>query len=169
MNEIAKLMIRSGVLTEQQKTLFQKWGMDMETTEPSIDDAMVFMKEMERALQDKDYVLVRETDFNTLRSYLSNQRMGKLHLVSDTSESDIDISYAVMPTGEYVMPWNGDTVADLLANGKTFLWTDDGEVEHFVEVRELYYGEVKAFVACRPLPRAESKALPADPDATLKP
>jgi hypothetical protein len=157
MNELAKLMIQSGVLSKEQVSEFQRWGMHNLTEEAKFDldktqDAQAFLKQIELALQKDEMVLVRETDFDALRNYLAHQHKGQLHLYTgDVKNDPIEVTYSISKTGEYLLPWGGENIVELLANGKTYLVTDDDKVEFFYEIRELFYGDVKAFVACRPL------------------
>lgn len=156
MNELAKLMVQSGILTPDQVLQFKKWGMqglDPDPRDPPVEDVVNFMKEVEMALQHEDMVLVRETDFTALHNFLKKQHRGVLELSTDGKTSSVEISYGVTSTGEYLIPWMGENVADLLCNGLTFLRTDEGKTEYFFELRELYYGDVKAFIACRPAPQ----------------
>jgi hypothetical protein len=156
MSELAKLIVKSGILSESQLAEFQRWGQLTDAqVEESPMSAAEFMQKVERALQEEDMVLIRETDFGALRSYLQNQKKGQLHVKSGKTESEIDVIYSVLNTGEYLIPWTGENLADLLINGETFLETDDGKEEYFYEIRELFYGEVKAFVACRPMSLAQ--------------
>jgi hypothetical protein len=156
MSELAKLIVKSGILSESQLAEFQHWGRltDAEV-EASPMSAAEFMQKVESALQQEDMVLVRETDFGALRSYLSNQKKGQLHVQSGKTESEFEVVYSVLNTGEYLIPWAGENLVDLLINGESFLKAEDGKVEYFYEIRELFYGEIKAFVACRPMPLAQ--------------
>lgn len=166
MNELAKLMVRSGVLTEEQVAQFKKWGMaGLEGNGEPLESAHEFMREVEMALQKEEMVLVRETDFSALHDYLKKQRQGTLFLDTGETSTEAAVSYTLAKTGEYLLPWNGENVADLLANGLTYLMTDQNERVSFYEVRELYYGDIKAFVVCRPLPTPPPETA-VDPDTT---
>lgn len=152
MNELAKLMVNSGVLNPTQIAEFQRWGTvqdnDLKMKDPP-KDAQEFMLEVERVLQKEDMVLLRETDFAALTNYLKNQRQGVLYLDTGSASTEVNVAYTLSTSGEYLIPWMAEGISDLLVNGLTYLKTADTRV-FFSEVRELFYGETKAFVVCRP-------------------
>lgn len=153
MSELAKLMVRSGILKENQIEQFKHWGMQgLEGKGEPLESVKEFLSEVELALQQQELVLVRETDFSALHDFLKKQHQGVLHLETGTTSSDVHVAYTVSKTGEYIMPWAGENVSDLLANGQTHLVPEEGGAVYFCEVRELFYGQQKAFVVCRPSP-----------------
>lgn len=161
MNELAKLMVNSGVLSPTQVSEFRRWGAvqenDLKMKDPP-KTAEEFMQEVERVLQKEDMVLLRETDFTALTNFLKNQRQGVLYLDTGSTSTEVNIAYTMSTSGEFCIPWMAEGISDLLVNGMTYLKTADSKV-FFSEVRELFYGETKAFVVCR---SSQVEALPED-------
>jgi hypothetical protein len=117
-----------------------------------------------RAIDSEGYVLTRETDLEVLRHYLSGQQQGLLHVEvfhkdpTIESSADIPVVFARTPLGEYIVPWASESIADEMTNGITYLTTSGGKVQ-FSSVRELFFGDHKAFMVCEPLPVSEDIKL----------
>lgn len=158
MHELTRVIIRSGLISPEFLAEFKKWGlMPPEEPPPAITDKDQLITALDRALQEEDLVLLRETDLDVLHRYLSNQKAGKLHVVMpDATTGDFDVSFSKLETGEYLFPWRYESVEDVLANGETYLELPDGGHVYFSSVRELFFGEHKAFVACTPSPHEVS-------------
>lgn len=154
MSELAKLMVKAGVFTPDQLEQFKRWGVQNLDAVPEAHAYEVneFLKEVELALENEDQVFVRETDFTALHEFLKKQHQGVLHLDTGITEADNPVSYAILRTGEYIIPWTGENVFELMANGRTYLFTHENQQVTFAEVRELFYGGQKAFMVCRPSP-----------------
>lgn len=117
------------------------------------------MQAIEEALQAEGLVLTRETDLDAVNYYLQGQYPAALHVVvreadGSVQEADIDCSYACTPSGEFIVRWHGDTIEDVLTNGETFLLlgeAGEGRKVYFNRVRELFFGDTKAFIICTPV------------------
>jgi hypothetical protein len=115
---------------------------------------------LERAMSEEGYVTVKETDLEILPCFLKTQRKGVLHfeMLNGTKE-DFEISYGLTPFGEYIIPWTDDDISEAMTNGLTYLQVPNGRLEGeevlydrvaIRRVRELYYGNTKAFMVCVP-------------------
>ena len=49
--------------------------------------------------------------------------------------------------GEYLIAWRSETIEDMLTNGRSYLQVDNQRI-FFSRIRELFYGDTKAFMAC---------------------
>ena len=119
------------------------------------------------AIADEGYVMVRETDLEILHQYAETARQGVLHLEIDSdvepsgsNSTDLEISFGKSKMGEYIIAWRSETIEDMLTNGRSYLQVD-GQRIFFSRLRELFYGETKAFMACtsstiEPVPEAAS-------------
>lgn len=112
---------------------------------------------LEEALQGEGLVLTRETDFAALDHYLTTQAPGSLHVVMESEDgdmsSDIECTYGVLPTGEYIIRWYSESIEEVMTNGKTYLAAGKPGVEiFFTRARELFFGDTKAFIVCTPAP-----------------
>ena len=153
MSELSKIMIRSGLLKEEQLNEFKRWGYPSQLVEGEPPkDLAHFVQEIEAALQEEDMVLVRETDLEALQIFLTNQLEGTLHLEAEVETADaLPVRYGILRTGEYVIPWLDSAISELFVNVNSYLMTTEGVKIYFGAMRELFYGEVKAFAVCTPV------------------
>jgi hypothetical protein len=115
-----------------------------------LEDAAAYIQ---RAIQGEDHVTFRETDLDAVKTYLTTQKQGKLHLVlasaDGTSPVDFPIAYGRTAMGEFIIPWSSENIADAMTDPETFLTTEDGDVVYFSDMRELHYDDTKAFMVCQ--------------------
>lgn len=151
MNPIATVIARSGILPQDILDQMRRWGLPVpETTGPNLTKAEDVVASIEFAMQSEGLVLTRETDLEVLSQFLNTQKQGVLRIVADDDQYvDIVCSIGVTPMGGYIIPHRGDTIADLLVNGKTCVIMG-GKKVFFQDARELFYGEHKAFIVCIP-------------------
>lgn len=160
MNALAMAAIKAGLIDKDMLEEFRRWKAPIdipeELPEPpkTIEEAAAAIEE---ALQGEGLVVTRETDLEILQQYLTKQRVGKLHVEVPkeaghefiTTEADFDIVYSSSLTGEYIIPWQGDNIRSEMTNGLTYLLIDDEKV-FFKDIREVFYGDTKAFMVCTP-------------------
>lgn len=154
MSELVRVVARAGLISRENILEFKRWGLPLNVDPlpvPLSRDQLV--RQLEEALEGEGMVLIKETDFDALKHYLQKQRLGMLHLVIEETEEDspTEVSFCVLPTGEYMIPWQSEGIEELMTNGRTHLEVD-GKNIYFSTVRELYYGDVKAFMVCSPSP-----------------
>jgi hypothetical protein len=163
MQELARLVLRAGLLDEAQLAEFRHWGLFEEDTSsiPKPTTAQQFIAQVEKALEDHDMVLVRETELEAIQQFVQGNKPGVLHLevegLSTTSESPIRFGKTLL--GEYIFPWLGENMMDILVNGRTYLLLENGEKIFFCNCRKLFYGDIKAFIVCTPSPPVIEKAM----------
>lgn len=132
---------------------------------PSLEKPEEVVQAIEEALQDEGLVLTRETDLESINDFLNSSVQGTLHVVIETEgepdqEADIECLYGRNALGEYIIKWHSDSIEDVMTNGKTFLRASagidlstlrvvpSGPRIYFTRARELFFGNVKAFVVC---------------------
>lgn len=151
--KISEAVVVTGLVGEEQLREYARWGMRNEfpkETVESVDDVEQTLRE---ALESEEQVEVRETDMDVLRQYLRTQKKGKLHLVaSRESKADVDIIFGQNARGEYLIPWRAERIEEMITNGLSYL-LDDRKRIHFASVREVFFGERKAFMVCVPVDR----------------
>ena len=157
MRKLAEVIVRSGIISESQRTEFMRWsGMEQSINVSPPSDATMFIQQIELAMQEEEMILLRETDLEALQLFLHYQKKGSLHLGVAGEDGEpiivnaVDVSYAVRKTGEYIIPWTSESMEELLVNGFTYFLNADGAKVYFRDVRELFYGDVKAFMVCVP-------------------
>ncbi len=160
MHSIAVAVVKSGLLPEEALAEFRRWGHDVETPPPLPKAPEEIVLALEQALQDEGLVLTRETDLEAVGNYLTQQREGVLHVVlgegGERAETDIPCSYCFSKMGDYLIRWHADSIEDVLTNGETYLELGEGDINgpakvYFNRVREVFFGDTKAFVVCTPV------------------
>lgn len=154
MNELANIIARSGILPQETLAELRKWGLPVPEMEGEpIKRPEDIVQALEMTMQSEGFVLTRETDLEILQRFLQTAKMGTLHLIADSAEGDAQVDvqtmYAVTKLGQYIIPHRGETISDIIANGKTHLEAN-GKRFYFKDSRELFYGEHKAFLVCSP-------------------
>jgi hypothetical protein len=152
MNRMTQAVLEAGIITPRMLAEMKRFSVALdqsaEVAEPKgLEEAAQIIAE---ALQSADYAIVRETDLDVLSQYLENHIEGSLHFEAlDSKPVEFDVAYCVTRTGDYVIAWNSESISDEMTNGMTFLRTVLRDVR-FKDVRELWYGEKKAFMICTP-------------------
>lgn len=152
MNPVTAAVLKSGIISpemlQEMKRFSPSLNKDAETSEPvALEEAAGII---EAALQSEQYVIVRETDLEAVRQYAATTRSGILHLeIDDAQQGDAEVTYGKTPLGDYIIAWLSDSVEGMMTNGLTYL-VEDGAHVFFKDVRELFFGEQKAFMVCVP-------------------
>ena len=149
--EVVKTVLQAGLVEDSTVSELRKWGAPLpQKPEGPEVPAEVVPLAIERAIQDSDFVQIRETDLAILPQYLHTQTTGKLHYeLLDGTVGVIDITYGKTRMGEYIIVWDGDNISEEITSGIIHLVVDGAEI-YFKDVRELFYGEYKAFIICTP-------------------
>lgn len=148
MNPIVSAVLKAGLISptqlEEMKRISAVIDRTAEVNEPvELDLAAKYVQD---ALESERYVIMRETNLEVLQQYLQAQRTGILHL----NQTDVDVSYGKTPLGEFIIAWTSESIAELMLDEATELQTAEGDRVHFRDVRELFFGEHKAFMVCVP-------------------
>jgi hypothetical protein len=159
MSSFTEVILKAGLITQQQLEELKAFRVpsippDAEVAPPvSLQEAA---QAIEQVLQSEGMVLVRETDLESVQQYIQHAEHGILHIdatdvkdpVGTLNETDIQIMYSLTTLKEYLIPWRSESLADLLINGASYLINAQGQQVHFRQVRELFFGEQKAFMVC---------------------
>ena len=158
MSALASSILRSGWVPDESLHEFRRWRLPLpderDMSNPLLAERAVttdgLVEALELAMQEEGYVLARETDLDVLPMFLNSMRPAVLHLFTET-QKDVEVRTMVgqHSAGEYIIPWQMDSIADWLTNGETYL-VDGGSPIYFSQARELFYGGTKAFVLCTP-------------------
>jgi hypothetical protein len=150
-------VIRSGLIPEDLIVQMNRWGVPLQVVEEKdiIRDPKEVALLIEEALTERDMVELRTTDLDVLREFLEHQKIGRLIIYDPETDQkgSFEVSYYLRtsadPKGEVVFPWKSESITHLLVNDRSYLRTTEGTKYRFSEVRELFFGEHKAFVACK--------------------
>lgn len=151
MTALVRALVESGLVDSAMVRELQRWGVPVEPLEVKPPaSAQELTARLLEAVEREGYTLFRETDLQVLERYLASQKIGLL-FVADSPEGaphpPISVAFGRTKECEYVLPWRSEGIKDLLTNGTTFLLDDDRKV-YFRDVRELFFGETKAFLVC---------------------
>lgn len=148
---MTEAVLRSGMVSSNQLAELKRWAPpnispDAEAEEPKpLDEAAALVAD---ALQSEGYVLMRETDLEVVRQYVDTAQRASLHLeLEDGSYTDVDVTFGFTPIGEYIIAWRSESIKDAMTNGRTYL-LEHGVRVFFKDVRELFFGDQKAFMVC---------------------
>lgn len=149
-------VLKAGVIDANTLAQFKKFGApidpDAQVEEPKdLETAAAIIGDV---LESEGYVVVRETDLQVFNQYVETSQKGMLHLavVSDVEPSgltttDIEITYGKTKMGELIIAWHTESIEDLLTDGNSYLEAEGVRI-FFNSVRELYFGNIKAFMVC---------------------
>jgi hypothetical protein len=149
MTPLTKAVLKAGVVSPAMLKEMQRFNPALKGEEAAEEpvDLDTASSLIVSALNSEEYVLVRETDLEAVRQYLSTTRTGLLHLDSGQQDTDVDVTYGKTPLGEYIIAWVSDSIETFLTNGLSYL-EEDGKRVFFKDVRELFFGDKKAFMVC---------------------
>jgi hypothetical protein len=153
MRELARIAVRSGIVSPDMTAEFRKWGYFLDSpggANPPPATKEEFVQQVEEALESEDLVMVRETDLAALEQYLTTQKLGKIVVIENGEAVKFDITYGRTTTGEYIIAWRGEAISELITNGYTYLLESDDTQIFFTKVRDLFFGDTKSFIVCTP-------------------
>lgn len=165
MNDERKLaVLRAGIVPVTTVNELARWGMQVPETVPVVEDRKEVLAGIREAIESRKTVAIRQTDLDALNIYAEDPKEGRLYYtVPDSSKPGarkttfVDVTYAVTPAGDYLIPWTDEDIFDLMLDPGTYLKPAGDPRVYFAEISELYYGEEKAFMSCRPA-AAEEKS-----------
>jgi hypothetical protein len=153
--KISDVVVSAGLVEPSQLQEYARWGMRMDAPDKPVESLDEVLQALHEALEGEEQVEVRETNMDVLKQYLASQKKGKLHLhASAESTADIEVVFGKMAlTEEYLIPWQANSVEAMMTNGRSYL-VDERRRIYFSAVRELYFGDTKAFMVCTPSDRS---------------
>lgn len=167
MAEMTDTLIRLGILPPELTREFKRWpGQQIpeakekkEQTPATADAAVTAIREV---LEGGDQVQVRETDPDLLQQFNATRKRGRLHLVLRNLKGEVQdrlshtIEYGKTPLGEYIIPWDSESILDYITDDESYLKVDGVRIK-FGMAREMFYGHDKAFIVASPVggPHAE--------------
>lgn len=157
MSQLTEIIIKAGLVPPNTLAEIRRWApllTDPNSQPPTELESEMSVKvlcdSIDEVLQSAGYVIVRETDLTVLPQYLQTMMPGVLHIkLEDDSIQKFSVQVGRLPSGEFVIPWRSDDISELLTDGQTFLRIDK-EKYFFSDARELFYGNNKAFIVCKP-------------------
>lgn len=157
MRPVSVAVVRAGIVPEAVLSEFKRWGLPVElvSEEKLIRTPEGVANVIMDALESEDQVRTRDTDFDVLKRYLDPtfSIQAKLHLDNGEGEkSTAKITVCKTRMGDFAIPWRSDSIAELIANGLTYLTYEEDGQNHkvtFNDVEEMYLGEHKVFMICK--------------------
>lgn len=160
---VAKAMIETGLLDHDALAQLQRWGYlldceldeEVDTTVSATDIA----EEILEAIESGEAVEMRSTDLDIIHQYLASRERAKLHILKDDGSNKtvgLSVEYCLTKLGEYVIPWTSDPIHEQLLDPSTYLKPVGKDRVYFIDVRELFYDDRKAFIVCTPAKTRDS-------------
>jgi hypothetical protein len=152
MTELSAAVAQSGALDEGMLRELAKWRLPLElpaTSEEIFATPEEAVEAIEEAVESRAAVEVRATDLDVLKQYLATATKGKLHIVTQVESGTFPVTYGLTKFGDFIIPWQADSLVEYLTNGESYLQAKGGKV-YFSTVQELYFGERKVFIQCTP-------------------
>lgn len=152
---VAKAVVESGIVDQDALAQLQRWGFALDLQpgkEPLISAAEIAQKILD-AVESEDSVELRSTDLDIIKEYLKSSSKARLHVPSpdDVKKTiGIPVEFCRTSLGDIVIPWTSEAINDLLLDERTYLKPTGEARIYFADVRELFYGDKKAFVVCTP-------------------
>jgi len=147
-SEVTKVIKNSGIIPENAMDELRKWKAPTvlaRDSEPATVEIEAVPHLIEKAIQEHDFVRIRETDLEVLQQYLRTQTPSRL-TVEDISGGvqTVDIVYGKTHLGDYIIPWADERISDFLADCVLTL-EEGGRRITLYSPREMYYGDKKVF------------------------
>ncbi len=157
MSQLTDVILKAGLISPDNVRELRRWGLPVGEVTPSgeFDAKMTpraLLDAISSIIESEGYVLTRETDLGAISQYLRTQRPAVLHVVFDEDGQapvDFEVTVGQEVTGEWLLPWQSESITDLLTNGKTYLKIQ-GQRIFFGQARDLFYGKHRAFLLCVP-------------------
>lgn len=158
-HDMKKAILQADIIPTEVLPELERWGVNIPENirpEPNLKRALDSIRE---AIESRASVEFRMTYLDALEIYEKNQQIGRLYyLVPDNSISGvkrskttfIEISYAILPSGAYLIPWTDEDISYLMVEKGTYLKPVGGSRVFFGDVDNNFYGEQKAFIVCYP-------------------
>lgn len=157
MTKVSKAVVEAGLVDEETLREMRRWGLPVPEVSPSADlqDQEAVLAHVREAIESPTHVRVEETELDLMNRYLDQryQKQGRLILKEGKRHQTISVAFCLTLLGEYAIPWTDADSPDVLANGETHLkWEDEATgTKHdvyFSHVREVSFGDRKAFAVC---------------------
>jgi hypothetical protein len=155
---LTQAVLESGLVDSDTLTQLVRWRMlsadeveDYAKNLANTPDSIV--QKIHTALDSGDAVEVRDTDPDVIAHFLQTRRKAKLHVPNPDAEGKtlgIPVEYSVNKMGEYLIPWTSEGIRDLMLDELTYIKPVGEPRVYFADVRELFYGDHKAFMVCTP-------------------
>jgi hypothetical protein len=149
---VTKAVITAGLVDSDALSQLKRWGVLDDVGQPQDFESPEEVVEcLREAIESHEAVETRDTDLDIARQYLAHREKAKLHVPSPEDPEKtipIPIDFCITRSGEYVLPWRGENIEDLLMNPDTFLKPAGRPRVYFSDVRELFYDRKKVFVVC---------------------
>lgn len=147
-----KAVVESGIVPEADLAQLQRWRLlpaDLRVPVKGLtaDEILVKIREANNSVE---AVEIRSTDLDILKAYMASKVQGRLYLASGKRTTSVRVDYAVLPSGNIVIPWQDENIADLMLDPDTNLKPVGGKRIYFSDVDDLFFGEHKAFMICTP-------------------
>lgn len=161
---LSEAIVKAGLLDVGMIAEMVKWKLPIDLPKAQLEnDPETAIFAIQQAIEGQKQVEVRETDLDLLKKFLKTQKKGKLHVVTQHESGDLGVSFGRMEwkeednvvydvSGDYIIPWSSESIADVMSNGETYLMDGRRKV-FFTDSRDYFFGSSKAFMVCPAAPK----------------
>lgn len=149
---IKEIVMKLGLVPEETLDELSRWRLlEKQRPDPFLVNLPpeVMAQKIAEAREGEDEVGLKETDPDIYLRYGATKHEAKLCLkdMDSKDSASFGVSVGLSAMGEYIIPWDGDDISDILTNGTSYL-LDKGEQYFFNSVSELWFGGKKTFILC---------------------
>lgn len=154
MSKIAKVLAEAGALDFAMVSELMRWGLPAGIPSGALQDATTPEEAADgirEVIESAGNVEIRNTDLDVLRRFMHARQEGRMYMKDPSTgqRGNFKVDFCLTKLGEYVFPWRGESIMDLMLGGNAYLKVDDKRI-YFMDVRELFFGDHKAFMVCEP-------------------
>lgn len=158
MSNVTKILYHSGILKPNDLLEFGRWGAPVEvlsespaiTGEHNTRSMKELVKQLIEALDVRDLQLDHIYDLEALKEYEESAQKATLVLTRENGKkSRIAIEVGISRTGDVIIPWQDDSIAEEMTNGYTYIKVGEKKM-WFSRVRDIFVYDTPMFMLCTP-------------------
>ena len=153
MKDRTAAVLGSGIVPSNAVQELKRWGAPIPESIPqySFSDALDHIRE---AVEGYGGVELKQTDLDVLRQFPEKKMGGRLFYTDAGKTKFTEVEFMVNSLGNYLIPWTEEDISDFMLDEGTYLKPTGQPRVYFMDVTDIYYGDRKLFMSCRPVEEA---------------
>jgi len=158
-NDIKRAVLQTAIIPTETLPELERWGLDLPENGKPETTLRYALENLREAIESKDSIEFRMTYLDALDIYEKNRQTGRLYYLTPDNSTPgvkkskttfVEVSYALLPSGAYLIPWTDEDISYLMIEKGTYLKPVGGSRVYFRDVDSNFYGEQRAFLICQP-------------------
>jgi hypothetical protein len=148
----SRALLSTGLLPLEAVVQLQRWGAlprDLNVAVEDLDEETL-VDRLRAVLDNEAITELRDTDLDALKIYLRSRYKARLYVTINNVASHLDVSCCTTRSGDFLIPWQSESIREVLLDPSTYLRLPNQTKVQFADVRDLYFAETKAFLVCTP-------------------